>query len=160
MVTRQTFETSAVAMTTVHHCETYSEFLIFQFPLLIQSTFLLTTLFPAMSMYDRQIHVSFQSKYPIYRILETLLHLLKSIECYEADSQKNGGKGGASGTGNISESANEVSLPLHGLDTLKDDVTGAVVKILHAFGRHTIESDFKRIELRPYYENYLDIISN
>ena len=87
--------------------------------------------------------------------------VLKSIESHEADSQKNGGKkGGTSGTGNISESANEVSLPLHGLDTLKDDVTGAVVKILHAFGRHTIESDFKRIELRPYYENYRDIISN
>lgn len=110
----------------------------------------------AMSMYDTKVHVSFQSQYPIYKILETLLRLLKSIENYEADSQKNNGK-----SGNISESAGENQfLPLHGLDTLKDDVTGAVVKILHAFGRHTIESDFKRIELRPYYENYRDIISN
>jgi hypothetical protein len=111
----------------------------------------------AMSMYDTKVHVSFQSQYPIYKILETLLRLLKSIETYEADSQKNVGKS-ASGNGN--EPASEISLPLHGLDTLKDDVTGAIVKILHAFGRHTIESDFKRIELRPYYENYREIISN
>jgi len=107
----------------------------------------------AMSMYDIKVSVSFQSKYPIYKIIEVLLRLLKSVDNYEADSQKNSAKSGT-------EATNDVGLPLHGLDTLKDDITGAVVKILHAFGRQTIESDFQRVELRPYYENYLHIISN
>ena len=79
--------------------------------------------------------------------------MLKSIENYEVDIQKKN-------TTSQKNSENEVILPLHGLDTLKDDVNGAVFKILQAFGRDTIESDFKRVELREYYDSYLNIISN
>merc|ERR1711879_1093290 len=68
----------------------------------------------AMSMYDTQVSVSFQSQFPIYKILEAMFKLLKAVDNYESDSQK------AEKTGQKTE-----SLPLHGLDTLRDNVTAA-----------------------------------
>lgn len=114
----------------------------------------------AMSMYDINTCVSFQSRYPIYKIVECLFKLLSAIENVDLDHAQGNTDADQLGKTLNSDQKRTSSLPLHGLDTLRDNIAAAVVKILQAFGTNNLESDFKRVELRPYRQQYLDLIGN
>ena len=79
------------------------------------------------------------SHYPIYSLLEALFKLLSDIE--NLDQLE------ATPTNN------------YGLATLQENICTSIMKIVIAFS-DTIDNDFRRVEMRPYFERFQKILAN